>query len=180
MFKWLLLAFFVIPLAELFLIIASWQAFGLGITVLWLVIDSIIGAWLVKREGFGVWRRAQEKLAAAEMPSDDIMDGGLILVAGGMMLTPGFLTDIVGFALLIPPLRAPLRNRLKKRYATRITTRTTTGSGFSATFGGFGPGFDAQGFGGAGFGVHGDGPRRHADIEAESWEEPIDGDRRIG
>lgn len=109
------LLFLVVPIAELFVIVRSAQAFGVGETLVVLVAVSVAGAWLVKREGLGVWRRFQRQLAAGELPHRELVDGVLILVAGALLLTPGFLTDAVGLLTLLPPTRALLRNRILSR-----------------------------------------------------------------
>lgn len=111
----LALVFLAVPIAELFVIVRSAQAFGVGETLVVLVAISIAGAWLVRREGLGVWRRFQGQLAAGELPHREMVDGVLILFAGALLLTPGFLTDAVGLLLLLPPTRALLRNRILAR-----------------------------------------------------------------
>ena len=99
MFRFLLLAFIVVPIVELYLIfqvgsvIGGWETFGL------LILDSIIGAWLVRREGFSILAKVQDSLTKGEAPTNSIIDGLLVLVAGALMLTPGFLTDGVGLVL---------------------------------------------------------------------------------
>lgn len=139
MFGFLLLLFGVVTLTEIWLIVqvnsvlGGWQTFGL------LVLDSAIGAWLVKHQGTTVLARIQASLQRSELPTNPLIDGGLILIAGALMLTPGFLTDGLGLLLLLPPSRAFVREVLKRRFAGRITVGTAT----------FGPGFSpGRGFGG--------------------------------
>jgi UPF0716 protein FxsA len=105
-FPVLLVAFLVVPIAELYVF---------DITVLAIVAVSVIGAWLVKREGISTWRRAQERLSQGEAPTDELINGLLILVAGAFMLTPGFLTDALGLTLLFPPTRLIYRRAVAGR-----------------------------------------------------------------
>jgi UPF0716 protein FxsA len=101
--------FLVVPFVELFVLLQVGQAIGVLDTIVLLVLVSIVGAWLVKREGLGVLRRAQARAAAGAVPGRELVDGVLILFAGALLLTPGFVTDVVGILLLLPPVRAALR-----------------------------------------------------------------------
>ena len=116
--------FLVVPFLELYVIVQVSHVFGVAPTLLTLVAVSIAGAWLVKREGLGVWRRAQRRLEDGEMPGRELVDGVLILIAGALLLTPGFLTDIVGVLLLLPPVRAAVRGLAVMRMARRIERAT--------------------------------------------------------
>jgi len=116
----LLLLFLLIPLAELLVIIQVGQAVGALNTVALLVLVSAVGAWLVKREGIGVWRRFRRQVEAGVVPGREIADGVMILFAGALMMTPGFLTDILGVLLLLPPVRAAVRAGLLGRAARRV------------------------------------------------------------
>lgn len=107
----LVLAFIVVPLVELYVIIQVGQVIGALPTIALLLFVSIAGAWLVKREGMRAWRRFRDALDAPRVPTKEVIDGALVLFAGALMLTPGFLTDIVGLLLLAPPTRA-VANRL--------------------------------------------------------------------
>ena len=101
--------FLVVPFVELFVLLQVGQAIGVLDTLGLLILVSVVGAWLVKREGLGVLRRAQERVAAGGVPGRELVDGVLILFAGALLLTPGFLTDVVAVLLLLPPVRAALR-----------------------------------------------------------------------
>lgn len=114
---WLVLLFLLVPLLEFWIVIQVSQRLGILPTVAILVIDSMLGAYLVRREGTGAWRKIRDSLRRAKAPTDSIIDGVLIISAGALMLTPGFLTDIVGFGLLFPPTRIPLRKVIKGRFA---------------------------------------------------------------
>lgn len=115
----LVLLFLVVPLAELYFIIQVGQAFGALNTIALLIIISAAGAWLVKREGISVWKRFQRQIEAGAVPGKEIADGVMILFAGALLMTPGFLTDILALALLLPPVRAAIRSVLMKQAAKR-------------------------------------------------------------
>lgn len=116
----LALAFFVVPLVELALIIKVGAEIGVLNTVGLLILSSIVGGWLMKREGLGVVRRIQASVAAGRVPGAELVDAFLILFGGALMLAPGFLTDLAGMALLLPPVRALVRGVLRRRFATRV------------------------------------------------------------
>jgi UPF0716 protein FxsA len=120
-FRILLLAFLIVPIAELYVIIQIGSLIGGWETIGLLILDSVIGAWLVRREGFSILAKVQTSLARGELPTNPLIDGLLVLVAGALMLTPGFITDGVGLLLLLPPTRAVVRTGLKRRFAGRIT-----------------------------------------------------------
>jgi UPF0716 protein FxsA len=123
MFAVLALLFLVVPFVELFVLIQVGQAIGALPTIGLLVVVSVVGAWLVKKEGMGVVRRAQEQVRRGEVPGRELVDGVLILFAGALMLTPGFFTDLFGIALLIPPVRAALRAAASAQLAKRAALR---------------------------------------------------------
>jgi UPF0716 protein FxsA len=131
----LLLVFLIVPIVELYVIIEVGQWLGVWPTLALLVVLSITGAWLVKREGVGVWRRAHRQLDRAELPANELLDGLLILVAGALMLTPGFVTDLVGLVLLVPPTRALARSGLSRRFRRRFDVAASAYGGPGATFG---------------------------------------------
>lgn len=112
-FPWwlVLVAFIVVPLVEIYVIIQIGQVIGAWWTILLLIADSIVGAWLLKREGRGAWRALQSALQQGRMPARELADGVLILVGGTLMLTPGFVTDAVGVLCLLPMTR-PLGRRV--------------------------------------------------------------------
>jgi UPF0716 protein FxsA len=115
----LVLLFLVVPLAELYVIIQVGQAFGALNTIALLILISATGAWLVKREGVNVWRRFQRQIESGAVPGKEMADGVMILFAGALLLSPGFLTDVLGIALLLPPVRAVLRGVLMRQAARR-------------------------------------------------------------
>ena len=115
----LVFLFVVMPLAELYVIVQVSHVFGVLTTLLILLLVSVAGAWMVKREGLGVLRRAQARVDDGEVPGREIVDGLLILLAGALLLVPGFITDAIGLLLLLPPVRAGMRVFLTGRLARR-------------------------------------------------------------
>ena len=120
MFPLLAVLVLVVPLAELYVLIQVGQVIGVLDTLGLLLLVSIVGAWLAKREGVGVLRRMQAAVNAGRVPGTELVDAFLILLAAALMLTPGFLTDIVAILLLLPPVRAGVRRALRRRLARRI------------------------------------------------------------
>jgi len=106
----LALFFIVLPIIELAVIIQVGQAIGVFNTIAALLVVSIVGAWLVKREGMSVWRRFHQQVQMGVVPTREIGDGVLIMLAGALLISPGFVTDIVGILLLLPPVRAAVRS----------------------------------------------------------------------
>ncbi|MEA3019642.1 MAG: protein FxsA [Actinomycetota bacterium] len=119
----LVLLFLVVPLAELYVIIQVAHAIGAFNTIGLLFLDSLLGGWLMKREGLGVMRRLQAKLQNGEVPGRELVDAFLIMLGGALMLAPGFITDILGMALLLPPVRAVIRAALARRFRTVAVNR---------------------------------------------------------
>ena len=118
----LVIVFILVPLAELAVLIAVGDWIGLVPTLILLLAVSVVGAWLAKREGLAAWRRFQLALAEGRMPTVEVADGAMIMLAGALLLTPGFLSDVVGVLLLLPPTRA-LARRLAPRLAERRLRR---------------------------------------------------------
>ena len=119
----LVILFVGVPFAELYVLIKVGHAIGVLDTLALLFVVSVVGAWLAKREGLGVLRRMQAAFDAGRVPGVELIDGFLILVAAALMLTPGFLTDIVAILLLLPPVRAGVRGTLRRRFIRRIEIR---------------------------------------------------------
>jgi UPF0716 protein FxsA len=117
----LILLFIVVPIAELYVIIQVGQAIGVVPTLILLLADALLGSWLLKHEGRSAWRRFNEALAAGRFPGREVADGALIIVGGTLLLTPGFITDIFGLFLLLPPTRAISRRLLKRFTIGRFT-----------------------------------------------------------
>jgi UPF0716 protein FxsA len=140
-FRFLVIAFIIVPIMEIYLIVQVDAAIGGWETLGLLVLDSLIGAWLVRREGFSILAKVQTSLGQGELPTNSLIDGMLVLFAGALMLTPGFLTDGLGFILLLPPSRAVVRNALKTQFAGRVNV---SGATFGSPFAG--SPFDRPGF----------------------------------
>ncbi|MDQ4133976.1 MAG: FxsA family protein [Actinomycetota bacterium] len=119
----LVVLFVIVPIAELFVIIQVGQVIGAWNTIGLLLLVSFAGAWLVKREGLGVIRRFRQQLDRGAIPGRELADGVLIILAGALMLTPGFLTDVVGLLLLIPPTRAAVRRTVLRRLSNKVYWR---------------------------------------------------------
>ncbi len=115
----LIIALVVVPLVELFVFVQVGQWIGYLPAIVLLLVFSVVGAYLVKREGLNAWRRAQAQLRAGEIPAAELVDGALILFAGALLLTPGFLTDLVGLLLLIPAMRFFPRRWARNHQVTR-------------------------------------------------------------
>ncbi|MBM46343.1 MAG: hypothetical protein CL458_08850 [Acidimicrobiaceae bacterium] len=122
----LFILFVVVPILELMVIIQVGQSVGAWNTVILLVVDSLVGAWLVKHQGIGLLKKSQDRLRKGELPSDEIFSGVTVLFAGALMLTPGFLTDLVGLLLLVPPIRALVLMIVRRKFRSRIGTSFTT------------------------------------------------------
>ncbi len=118
---WLVaLLFMVVPVIEITLIVQLGQLIGAMWTVLALIASGILGAVLVRREGSRAWRNLVEALQAGKLPSRELADGALILVGGALLLTPGFVTDIVGLVCVLPGTRALPRALLRQAIARRL------------------------------------------------------------
>ena len=114
----LVLLLIVAPLVELYVLIQVGQVAGALQTVLLLIVVSVLGAALLRREGTRTWRAFRTASAAGRVPAREVADGALVLFAGALLLTPGFVTDVVGLLLLLPPVRAIARRALTS-YALR-------------------------------------------------------------
>jgi UPF0716 protein FxsA len=104
--------FIVVPIVELYVIIQVGQAIGVVPTLAILLADALLGSLLLRHQGRGAWRRFNEALAARRFPAREVADGLMIAIGGTLLLTPGFVTDIFGLILLIPPTRAVMRRLL--------------------------------------------------------------------
>jgi UPF0716 protein FxsA len=162
----LIILFIVVPIAELYVIIQVGQWIGVVPTLILLLADALLGSMLLKHEGRGAWRRFNEALAARRFPGREVADGVLIVIGGTLLLTPGFISDVVGIFLLAPPTRA---------IARRVLKRMTIGR------------FAVVGVGGGGFGgpppAPGPGPRPSRDFDFEGTAEEVppqgNGGRRL-
>ena len=155
--------FIVLPIVEIWVLIRVAGVIGGLEAVSLVILVSMVGAWLVRREGLGVLRKVERRLGEGQLPSRELVDGLLIAVGGALMLTPGFVTDAVSLLLLFPPTRIVVRTWLMNRYRGRVRTTTI---GATGDVGGFRPG--------AGFG---DG--EVVDVGEATYERPDDGPGEI-
>jgi UPF0716 protein FxsA len=116
----LALLFLLVPIAELYVIYQVGDAIGVLWTFLLLAADSLLGSLLLKSQGRVVWRRFNDNLSQGRMPHREVIDGVLVIFGGAFLITPGFLTDIVGLILLVPPTRAIVRRFLVRRLGRRV------------------------------------------------------------
>ena len=159
----LVILFIVVPILELYVIIQVGQLIGVVPTLVLLLADALLGSWLLKHEGRGAWRRFNQALAERRFPGKEVADGVLIVIGGTLLLTPGFLSDIFGLLLLLPPTRAVARRLLKRLTIGRFAV-VGAGSGPSP--------FGAPGGPGAG----GRRPARDYDFDATAEEVPPQGE----
>lgn len=118
----LILLFTVIPVLELYILIQIGSRIGAFTTIMLVLVTGVTGAFLAKLQGLRVWLTIQNEMAEHRLPGDHLIDAVLILAAGVTLITPGLLTDIAGFLILIPATRAPIRNFVKAKL-TRMMDR---------------------------------------------------------
>jgi UPF0716 protein FxsA len=116
----LVLVFVALPIAELYVLIQVAGGIGILNTIGLLIAVSVVGAWLSKREGLGVLRRIRLALDRYELPGREVVDGALILFAGALLMTPGFISDCLGILLLLPPTRAAVRGVVIRSLGRRV------------------------------------------------------------
>src|SRR5918998_1129469 len=117
----LVLLFIVVPIAELAVIIQVGQVIGVWWTIAILVADSILGSVLMRSQGRAAWRRFNAALQAGRVPAREVADGVMVIFGGALLLTPGFLTDVLGLLFLLPPTRAVIRRLFLRQATGRIT-----------------------------------------------------------
>ena len=118
--RWLLLALIVGVALEIAALVFVAKLIGIGWTVGLLVVESLIGAWLVKREGRAAWRAFRTAVSTGEMPPGQLADAAIVLIGGLLLLAPGFLTDLVGFFLVLPFTRGISRRWLETMVSRRF------------------------------------------------------------
>ena len=116
--------FLVVPFVEIYLLVEIGARIGALWTILLVVLTAIVGAWLVRVQGLATWRRFQASLSRNELPATELVEGLCLLIAGALLLTPGFFTDAVGFACLIPPFRRTLIRHFLKRSVSKVAQST--------------------------------------------------------
>jgi UPF0716 protein FxsA len=162
---WVLaLLFVVLPVVEIYVLIQIGQAIGAWWTVLLLIADGVFGSWLMKREGTRAWAALTTALRSGRMPARELADAALILVGGTLLLTPGFVSDIVGLFLILPFTR-PVARRILTAFLTRRFLSGVGGPGGVGGLGGFGAGL-------GGSGTHPGGPGSRGDSRAGARQSP--------
>jgi UPF0716 protein FxsA len=133
----LALVFLVAPIVELAVIVVVATKIGVLSTLGLLILLSFVGAWVCKREGLAVLRRLQQTLAENRLPHKEVVDGFLILLGGALLLAPGFVTDVFGILLLIPPVRIAVRTMLLGSFKRRgsLAIRVVDGMGRTVRLG---------------------------------------------
>jgi UPF0716 protein FxsA len=166
----LLLVFIVVPIAELYVIIQVGELIGVVPTLLLLLLDAVLGSWLLKHEGRSAWRRFNQALAERRLPAKEVADGFLVILGGALLIAPGFITDIFGVLFLLPPTRAVARRILRRWTVGRVAVVGFPGG---ATMGGFGRGP------GGGSGSTGPSRSYDYDVDAEEVGEDAEFDHRL-
>ena len=140
MFGLVFLLILVVPVVELYVLFQVADSIGWLLSIGLLFAISLAGGALIKWQTRGAFARITDKIARGEMPSNELVDGALMVFGGALLLTPGFFTDAVGLAMFIPPIRALVRAMVMRRMKARVATISSGGSGghlfFNATFGG--------------------------------------------
>ena len=129
----LFVVFVIGPIVELFVLIKTGQAIGALNTIGLLIVVALLGSWLVKREGMKVWRRFVAAVQSGQTPTKEIADGVCLLLAGALLIAPGFVSDVLALLVLFPPTRAIFRRFLMRRKSLGGLGRTRV---IEATYGG--------------------------------------------
>jgi len=116
----LVLALLVVPLVEIYVLVQVGQVIGALPTIALLLLMSLLGAWLLRREGARTWAAFRRALGTGRVPAKEVADGALVVFGGALLLTPGFATDVLGLACVLPPTRAVLRRLLTGLVARRL------------------------------------------------------------
>ena len=117
----LVVLFLVMPLVELYVLIQVGSTIGVAPTIGLLLVDSVVGAWLVKREGAKAWAAFRRATESGRVPARETADGALVIFGGALLLTPGFVTDVFGLLCVLPPTRAVVRRLLLRIVTSRFT-----------------------------------------------------------
>lgn len=116
MLRILFLVFLVVPFVEIYVLLQVGGLIGAFPTIFLVVFTALLGAWLLRRQGFATWQRFQSALAQGEIPAYEMVEGPILLVGGALLLTPGFFTDILGFSCLVPALRRNIARYIIERH----------------------------------------------------------------
>lgn len=153
------LALVSVPLIEIYLLISVGRVIGAGSTILMVLFTAVLGAWLLRMQGLNTLQRIQQSTAAGKLPATELIEGLILLVTGALLLTPGFFTDAIGFALLVPSIRAWCARKMIAAGVYQVRTRGSTRQGD--------PFQEAR---------QGNNPRRPATIDGEYYESDSDSD----
>ncbi len=164
----LVLLFLLIPVAELYVIYKVGDSIGIGWTFLLLAADSVLGSLLLRSQGRTVWRRFNEALANGRMPHREVQDGVAVIFGGAFLITPGFLTDVVGLALLVPPTRSLIVRLAGRVMARRMAAHAQAERGRRRGGEGYGADERRRREGGTGH-----------DVEGSATEQPRAGSQRL-
>jgi UPF0716 protein FxsA len=124
----LVILFIVVPIAELYVLWQIGSAIGILPTIALLILDSVLGAALMRSQGRAAWMRFNRALAEGRVPGREVLDGALVIFGGALLLTPGFLSDILGLILLLPPTRALVRRVLVARFGGLLVANAAAGA----------------------------------------------------
>jgi UPF0716 protein FxsA len=127
MFRLLFVLFLIVPLVEIYFLIQVGQVIGAGWTVFLVVATAVIGAFLLRLQGFQTLHRAQTSMAQGQIPATEMLEGLCLLISGALLLTPGFVTDTLGFLLLTPPVRQALIKQMLKNSSVIFRGRSSAG-----------------------------------------------------
>ena len=125
----LIFIFIVVPIAELYVIWQVGEAIGVVPTLLILAADSVIGSLLLKSQGRAVWKRFSDTMAEGRIPHREVLDGVLVIFGGAFLITPGFITDVIGILLLLPPTRALMRGLVVRALRGRVAIEVAGAAG---------------------------------------------------
>ncbi len=188
MLRWLLIGLLLIPLADIALLLVVAGSIGWVPTVALVVLTALLGMLFVRAEGRHTLRRIQQSLARGDLPTNQVVDGGLLIAAGAFLLTPGLVTDAVGFLLAFPITRVPIRLLHKRYVITPAIDRQTGGFATGRIYMGGFPEDDGLGGGPAGPGPRSPGPGpdggdrgsdegNTVDLDPEEYDVSVDDER---
>lgn len=124
MILFILFLLIIIPTVEIAIFIWTGGYLGIWLVLLIILLTALLGTWLVRLEGFDLWRRLQYTMQQGKVPQEEILDGLCLLVGAILLLTPGFLTDLIGFLLVIPITRKPFKLYLRKLITKKLSKGT--------------------------------------------------------
>ena len=133
LFPILLLSFILVPVIEIMVLIKVGSSIGLGATILFVIFTAVLGAYLVRQQGFATIHAVQNELNQGRVPAKQMAEGVALLFAGAVLLTPGFVTDAIGFALLTPPIRRAVINWVVKQGTFSAQTMHASHTSYSNT-----------------------------------------------